>query len=143
MKRNHRGGRSGWRLLSLIVLIGYSWLASGLRPFTIPIDVAVGAPTATLLALSLHRSRLGRVRSDQRPRPSRNSLLVWTALLGALVVWELAAYLSSPRQRHPTLSSISDDITSGHPARAAVFALWLVLGLQVFARGAGAERSQA
>jgi hypothetical protein len=143
MTSNHGGGRSGWRLLSMIVLLGYSWLATGLRAFTIPIDVAVGVPTVILLGLSWHRSRLGRVPSDQRPRPPRSSLIVWAALIGALALWELAAYVSSPRQDHPTLSSISDDITSSHPARAVVFALWLVLGLHLFARGASPEKIHA
>lgn len=143
MKSKHGGSRSGWRLLSLIVILGYSWLATGLRAFTIPIDVAVGVPTVILLGFSWRRSGLGRVRSDQRDRPPRSSLLVWSALVGALALWELVAYVSSPRQNHPTLSSISDDITSGHPARAVVFALWLVLGLQLFARGASPERNPA
>jgi hypothetical protein len=69
--------------------------------------------------------------------------MVWAALVGALAVWELAAYVASPRQGHPTLSSISDDITSGHPARAVVFAVWVLLGLHLFARGARPERSRA
>lgn len=68
---------------------------------------------------------------------------MWSALVGTLAVWELAAYKASPRQDHPTLSSIADNITSGHPARAVVFALWLGLGLQLFARGASPERSHA
>jgi hypothetical protein len=140
MKSNHGGGRSAWWLLAIIALVGYSWSATGLRPFTLPIDVAVGAPTLILLGLSWRRSRLGRVRSDQRHRPPRGSLVVWSALIGALAVWELAAYLASPRQDHPTLSSISDDITSSHPARAVVFALWLLLGLHLFARAASPEK---
>jgi hypothetical protein len=143
MKSNRRRGRSGWRLLSALIVVGYSWLATGLRPFTIPIDVAVGVPTLVLLALSWRRSRLGQVRADQLHRPPRSSLLTWAALIGALAVWELAAYVASPRQDHPTLSSISDDITSGRPARAAVFALWLVLGLQLFARRTSPERGHA
>jgi hypothetical protein len=140
VKSNHGGGRSGWWLLAIIALMGYSWSATGLRPFTVPIDVAVGVPILILLGLSWRRSRLGRVQSDQRDRPTRGSLVVWSALIGALAVWELAAYVASPRQDHPTLSSISDDITSGHPARAVVFALWLVLGLRLFAGAAGPEK---
>jgi hypothetical protein len=140
MKSTYGGGRSGSRLLSILLVVGYSWLATGLRAFTIPVDVAVGVPTLILLGLSWHRSRLGRVEAD---RPPRSSLMVWAALLGALALWELIAYVASPRQDHPTLSSISDDITSGHPARAVVFALWLVLGLHLFARGASPEKTHA
>lgn len=127
----------------MMVVMGYSWLATGLRPFTIPIDAAVGAPALLLLGFSWHRSRLGGVRADQRPRPPRSSVIVWAALVGTLAAWELVAYTASPRQDHPTLSSIADDITSGHPARAVVFALWLGLGSHLFALGGRRERCHA
>lgn len=68
---------------------------------------------------------------------------MWAALVGALAAWELAAYQASPRHDHPTLSSIADDITRGHPARAVVFGLWLGLGLHLFARGDRPERRHA
>jgi hypothetical protein len=143
MMRNHGGGRSGWAPLWMIVVIGYSWLATGLRPFTIPIDVAVGLPAVLLLGWSWHRSRLGRLPPDQRPRPPRSSVIVWAVLVAALAAWELAAYQASPRQDHPTLSSIFDDINSAHPARAVVFALWLGVGLHLFGRRASQEGSRA
>ena len=114
--------------------MAYSWSVTGLRPFTLPIDVAVGVPTLILLGLSWRRSRLGRVEADPGTRPPRGSVVVWAALIGALTVWELAAYVASPRSDHPTLSSIADDITSVHAARAAVFALWLLIGFRLFAR---------
>ena len=123
--------RVSWALPVGVAVIAYSWLSTGLRPFTVPIDVAVGAPVLILLGVSWRRSRLG-APSRTELRPARFGVAVWASLIGALTAWELAAYLASPRHAHPTLSSISDTVTSGHPARALVFAVWVVLGWKVF-----------
>lgn len=132
------GGRLYWGLLVGVAVIAYAWLSTGLRPFTVPIDVAVGVPVLILLGVSWRRSRLGAPSWPER-RPARSGLVVWASLIGALAAWELAAYLLSPRRAHPTLSSISDDLTSGHPTRALVFAIWVVLGWIVFVSKRGFE----
>ena len=49
-------------------------------------------------------------------------------MVALAVGWELVALFSSPREEHPTLSTITDEIMSVHPGRALVFALWLALG---------------
>ena len=130
------------QLLVAILVAGYSWLATGLRAFTIPIDVAVGIPVVIVLDSSWRRSRLGGVPPALQHRPPRRGVAGWAALTAALTAWELAAYKSSPRRAHPTLSSISDNITSGHPARALVFALWLLLGWGFFLRPARPETTE-
>ncbi len=135
------GGRVGWSPLVGIAVIVYAWFSTGLRPFTVPIDVAVGIPVLIVLGVSWRGSRLGAL-SPPEPRPARSGLVVWASLTGALAAWELAAYVASPRHAHPTLSSISDDITSGHPARAVVFAVWVVLGWYVFVPRPGKEASR-
>ena len=58
----------------------------------------------------------------------RGSAAIWLVLVVATVAWELAAYFSSPRSAHPTLSVIADNVMSVQPGRALVFALWLALG---------------
>jgi len=55
----------------------------------------------------------------------RGSAAIWLVLVVATVAWELAAYFSSPRSAHPTLSVIADNVMSVQPGRALVFALWL------------------
>ncbi len=134
MRTTTRRPRVDWRLPFAIVVAGYSWWATGLRPFTLPIEVAVGIPVLILLVLSWRRTRLGAVPAELQRRPPRSGLVAWGALFGALVAWELAAYVASPRQAHPTLSSITDSVTSTHPARALVFAVWVLLGLSLFLR---------
>jgi hypothetical protein len=131
-------GRVRWGPLVGIAVLVYAWFSTGLRPFTVPIDVAVGVPILIVLAVSWRWSRLGALTRPE-PRPARSGLVVWAVLVGALAVWELAAYVASPRQAHPTLSSISDNVTSGHPTRALVFAVWVVLGWILFVPKPGKE----
>jgi hypothetical protein len=49
-------------------------------------------------------------------------------LAAAAVAWQLAAYWSSPRAAHPTLSVIADEIMSVRAGRAFVFLCWLAVG---------------
>jgi hypothetical protein len=134
MKRNN-SLLSSWRLsvvVVVVVLAAYSWFASGLRAFTLPVDLAVGVPVVLLLGLSWRRSGLGRPPVGLQTRPNARGTAVWAALIGVLAAWELVAYVSSSRHAHPTLSSISDSITSGHAARAVVFGLWIIVGWRIF-----------
>ncbi len=68
----------------------------------------------------------------------RRAAAPWAVLFGLLAVFEVAAYLSSPRRDHPTLSSMADALMNTHPGRAAVFALWLLLGWALLLRRASA-----
>jgi hypothetical protein len=121
-------------VLSAACLAAYCWVAAGLRPFTLPIDVAVAIPAVVVAILTWRWSRRGRPEGvDTKPVRWRNAA-PWAVLFGALAVLELAEYVSSPRQDHPTLSSIADDLMSTHPARAAMFALWLLLGWALLLR---------
>jgi len=45
-----------------------------------------------------------------------------------VVSFELFAYFEKPRQAHPTLSSLSDDLTRWQVGKAALFLAWLALG---------------
>jgi hypothetical protein len=121
--------RSG--LFVAVVLI-FSWIAAGLRPFTQPENAAVAVPALIVLAVSWRRSDFGK--SDAPIRPSGRGIGVWATLLILLTMWELAAYASSPREKHPTLSSIIDTLMSVHVGRAASFFGWLLVGWGLFLR---------
>jgi hypothetical protein len=110
--------------------LAYSWVASGLRPFTHPEAVAVSIPLV-VAGIALVRSRPGP--GDAR-ETQRRGLWVWAALFSALLVYELISFRLSPRADHPTLSSIADAVMSTHPGRFAIFALWLAAGYWLFRR---------
>jgi hypothetical protein len=121
--------RSG---LFVVVVLIFSWIAAGLRPFTQPENAAVAVPALIVLAMSWRRSDFGK--SDVALRPSGVGIGVWATLLVLLTAWELAAYAASPRSAHPTLSSISDSLMSVHVGRAAAFFGWLLVGWGLFVR---------
>jgi hypothetical protein len=52
----------------------------------------------------------------------------WVAMFVVVVAFELLVFFEQPRQAHPTLSSLSDDLTRWHVGKAALFIAWLALG---------------
>ena len=124
------------RAALVLIFIGcaYVWAASGLRPFSRPMDAAVAAPIALILGLWWRRRRREHDRLTARPSLRSPDAAVWAGLLLLLCAWELLAYSASPRHDHPTLSSMSDDLMSTHPGRAVTFALWFGVGWLLFVR---------
>ena len=118
-----------WRwfvLLVVVVVAVYSWVAAGLRPFTLAEEIMVAIPAILVLVAASRRSPPAGERVAVRP--SRGSAALWLGLVAVAFAWELFAYFSSPRYDHPTLSVIADEIMSVHVGRALMFLLWLALG---------------
>jgi hypothetical protein len=122
--------RVSWRVVAVAAALAYSWVASGLRPFTHPEAVAVSIPLV-VAGLLLLRSRP--LPADPEEAQRRGSW-VWVALFAALMAWELISFALKPRADHPTLSSIADAVMSTHPGRFAMFAAWLAVGYWLFRR---------
>ena len=132
MEATHRAPRVSWRVAAVVAgALAYSWIASGLRPFTHPEAVAVAIP---IIVAGIATLRLGRHARDAAVPESRRGIWVWRGLLGAFLVWELISYRSSPRVDYPTVSSIADAIMSTHPGRFAMFAVWLAVAYGMFRR---------
>jgi hypothetical protein len=130
-KTARRTFRVSWRVVAVVALaLAYSWVASGLRPFTHPEAVAVSIPLAAA-GVALFRSRPEVGAATETPR---RGLWVWVVLFVALMAWELVQFFSKPRSEHPTLSSIADAAMSIHPGRFAMFAVWLAVGYWLFRR---------
>ena len=91
----------------------YSWVAAGLRPFTIGEEVMVAIPALVVFAAAWRPTR-----PPPPVRSSRASVALWLGLVILAVGWELFAFFSSPRDDHPTLSVITDEIMSVHAGRA-------------------------
>jgi hypothetical protein len=112
----------------------YSWVAAGLRPFTLAQELAVAVPAAVIVGVAVlfaARERPADV-SDRPPtRAWRASAAVWLGLVVLAFAWQLGAYFSSPRSAHPTLSSLADEVMSTHAGRTALFLAWLALGLLI------------
>ena len=124
MESLRSGERARW-LVPLVVLAVavYSWVAAGLRPFTIGEEVMVAIPALVVFAAAWRPTR-----PPPPVRWSRASVALWLGLVILAVGWELFAFFSSPRDDHPTLSVITDEIMSVHAGRAVLFSSWLTLG---------------
>jgi hypothetical protein len=111
-----------------------AWVAAGFHPFTWPMRIAVAVPVLVAVGFQWRQPGPNPV-AEPAPTPSyRRCVMAWTGLLVLATAWELTALFSSPRDDHPTLSSIGDDVMRTHPGRAVTFALWLVLGWLLFVR---------
>lgn len=107
----------------------YAWWTAGLRPFTWPALVAVGAAGVTTIVLGTRR----RLPLESRPLASPGAL-AWAIVVALLVVWEVAAYLQEPRADHPTLSALADQVIDWRPARALAFLAWVAVGADLSRR---------
>ena len=79
MEATPRPGLVTWRVAAVVaVALAYSWIAAGLRPFTLPEEVAVAVP------LVLAGIAVLRVRGDDRETAPRGGS-IWGALFAVLV----------------------------------------------------------
>jgi hypothetical protein len=104
----------------VLVALAYGWWALSLRPFSGEATVAVVASGVAAILLGSRWPR--RERAEGRPGGAG----WWVALAAAAASWQLAAYLQSPRDEHPTLSSLANALLETHPARSAAFVVWIV-----------------
>jgi hypothetical protein len=131
MDTTRRQRRATWRVATVAAVVAgalvYSWIASGLRPFTHPEAAAIAVPLVVGGIAMLRVPRTG-------DNATRRGTWVWAALFGALLTWELISFRLSPRVDHPTLSSMGDWAMSAHPGRFVMFAAWLAVGYGLFRR---------
>ena len=105
----------------------WSWIASGVRTFTRPAEILTFIPAVLVLVLTLQpRARF--TSGLALAPPAWRTVVPWVSALAAIVGWELSELFSKPRQAHPTLSSITNDLLSTHPSRFLGYLAWLLLG---------------
>jgi len=118
-----------WTIAGAVLLVAYAGLIANVRSFTWSALVLTAIAGAVVLALAARRPE------HERParRPGRG-ITVWAVLAAAVLAWELQAYLQSPRDAHPTISSMLDAAEAHRPLRAALFVGWVVLGRELARR---------
>ena len=100
-------------------------------PFTLDGDLVTALALGAFLAVQggfLIRARQRGDRPEVATFPSFRRFVPWVAVFLAVTAFELLSYFSEPRHAHPTLSSLSDDLTSSPTGRAVLFLAWLMLG---------------
>jgi len=113
--------------------LAYAGVVATFTPFTWPMRVAVALPMVSVVAAAVARGwhRQGSLEAA----PVRTTGLATGLVLLALVgVFELALYVSAPRDEYPTMSSIAGEALGAWPVRAAAFLTWLGAGWYVVRR---------
>lgn len=103
---------------------GYSWWAAARPPFSLSGHLAVFAPALVVLVLA---PRVGARSRRAEVAGSTLGLVVWAGLVAAVVGFELFNWLQHPREQHPTMSSLINEVDT-LPVRRLMFFLWLGLG---------------
>jgi hypothetical protein len=134
-------------------------LASFTHPFTLGADVVTALPLGAMVAAESARligSRRSRVRAAARPgqvdisvdntigSPAIRGIrgfIPWIVLSALVVGFELFNYFELPRHAHPTLSSLSDEVTRSPAGTALLFVAWLALGALLLKRAAPVGRA--
>jgi len=60
---------------------------------------------------------------------SKSGAWVWGLLAALIGTWELQAFVQHPRDEHPTLSSLSNELLTTTTSRAIAMLAWLALGV--------------
>jgi hypothetical protein len=110
------------------VLMAFGWWITAQPPFSTAGTVGVFVAGGALIAVArVWRRRAGPIVSDGRS-DSNEGLWIWAVILGAILVWELIAFVGHPREAHPTISSITDSLQAEHVFRWLFYGGWLAIG---------------
>ena len=132
----------GWRTGALLAAgAAYALAVAATTPFTTSANVLTGLPIVGLGVLAVARWPWHPTPLEAAlPAHGRHPYRAWTALLAAIVVWELAQYAArGSRGAHPTLSSMADAIDRHYLVKAVVVFGWLCLGALIVAKGTQAS----
>jgi len=116
------------RIAGTGVLVAFAVLVASVRSFTWPALVLTAVAGMAVLVMAARGPEPGRA------APPRRGLAHWGVLAGAVVAWELLVFVQSPRDEHPTISSMLDGADAHPPLRAALFVGWILLGRELARR---------
>ena len=133
--------------LGAVLLTGFGIEFAGAaitRPFTWPAGLVVAIAIVFLLATVMVQRGARRVPRVLARRPSElgaeanhrwgQRWLLWIGPLGGVTIWELFCYAASPRNAHPTISSLLDSWDVHAAGRATAFVAWIALGFYLVTR---------
>jgi hypothetical protein len=102
-----------------------------------PSTVMVSIPAVLALAVVARRPGSA-VESVEGSARLRRSVLLWSVLAGAVLLWEAYAFVRQPDwsaadQAYPTLSTLLDPILEHGPLRVVGWLVWLGVGWRLVA----------
>jgi hypothetical protein len=108
-----------------VLVVGYCWVASGTKPFTIEALVGVLIPGAVLAAIAYGRP------PKRIPPPESLDIAgfsYWLIGVAVLFEWEAAAFSDGSHWWHPSLTDLVNLAIATHPLRTVAMVLWLLVG---------------
>jgi hypothetical protein len=112
-----------------MVVLPYAWWAVSRPPFSATATLAVIAAGGVATLSGVVGSRSAR----QRPGSGRDWRW-WAVLAAVTALWQGASYLQHPREAHPTISSLTNEVLDTLWARAAAFVLWVLATARIARR---------
>lgn len=109
-------------------MLAYGWWAVSLPPFSATATAAVLLAGGAAVVSGACQPR------GQRPGIEVQRAAAWAVVVAVGGLWQLAAYLQQPRDEHPTLSSLANELLDSQPARAAAFVLWIIATVRLSRR---------
>lgn len=116
------------RIAGAVVLVAYAVAVASVRSFTWPALVLTAIAGIAVLVFAARR------REPRERTPAERGLALWAVLAIVFIAWELVAYFQSPRDAHPTISSLLDALEAHRPLRGALFIGWVALGRELARR---------
>jgi hypothetical protein len=117
------------------VALAYGWWFTARKPFSESAHIALAIIVVALIVFAeWQRERPPPTARDNATRAApyfRMAVVVWTAIVAAIVAWEVIALRSSPRAAHPTISYIVENSEHHHLARLALYGVWIWLGWEI------------
>src|ERR1700722_7469893 len=120
----------------LVILAGYSWVMTGVRPFSSPSYLVVAVPSLVFVIPYTFLGGLSRPHADVDAYYQRRaegatlrSVTPWITLLIAAVLLEVIGLLLGGRSTSvPTLSTAIDHLLEQHWERFLICLTWLLAG---------------
>ena len=122
----------------MLVGAGYALAAATTSPFSWQADLLTAIPIGVLAVAAVMRwPARPRVRVAEPAAHATHPYRAWVVLLAVVAAWEIVQYAApGSRALHPTLSSMADAVDRSELRKAAVFFVWMWLGVAIVRAGA-------
>jgi hypothetical protein len=122
-----------WLVIAAALLVAL--LGASFPTHTRPSTIMVLIPAAVLLVIAARRPST----VESQDVTVRRGLVLWSALIGATLLWEAITFVrqpdwSLPSHDYPTLSTLLDPVLEHGPLRIVGWLVWLGVGARLVAR---------
>jgi hypothetical protein len=118
-------------LVTVAAVAGSCSLAAAVsftKPFTLSADLLTGFSLGVIFALQIVFLLRPLTPAAGSWSAVSSRLWLWIVLFAVVVAFELFEYFEHPRSAHPTISSLSDELSAWQAGKAVLFLAWFGIG---------------